>query len=231
MSSNLTNAERRRLERRRRRTLNTIVVIGISLIAAGLVLYLALRPIDDLVQVTPRNFPVPVDGLVIGDPDAPVLIEAFEDFQCPSCKLFTDDIEGLVLDQYVFNGTARFQYRFYPFLGSESLDAANAAMCANELGRFWDFHDMLFANQVGENLGAFSNRRLETMATQLGLDVEAWSDCYDSERYEDVILADFEEGRERGVLGTPAIFVNGELLAGFDFSVIANAVAAAASGQ
>jgi len=228
MSSNLTQAERRRLERKRRRTLNLIIVAGVSLIAAGFVLYVALRPIDDLIEITPQTYPVPVDGLTIGDPEAPVLVEVFEDFQCPSCKQFSDAIKPQVLQSFVYTGVARFQFRQYPFLGGDSFRAANAAMCADEQGRFWDFHDILFANQLAENVGAFSDRRMEAMADLLGLDIETWSACVNANEFEAAVQADLAEGRDRGVTGTPTIFVNGTRVAQNDFPSIATAINAAA---
>ena len=231
MTSKLTNAERRRLERQRRRTLNIIVVSGISLIAAGLVLYIVLRPIDDLVEITPQTYPVPVDGLMIGNPDAPVLLEAFEDFQCPACKQFTDQIKQDVMEAFIFTGVARVHFRHNPFLGGESVQAANAAMCANDQDRFWDFHEMLFANQLGENIGSFSDRRLSAMADLLGLDMDAWSACYNSEAFEEAIQADLDEARSRGVTGTPTLFVNGEMLDSYDFNTIQTAINAAAAEE
>lgn len=229
MTTKLTNAERRRLERQRRRTLNIIIVAGASLLVSAVVLYLALRPIDDLVEITPNSFPVPSDGLTIGNPDAPVLVEVFEDFQCPSCKLFSDDIKPDILQNFVFVGTARIQFRHNPFIGPDSLRAANAAMCANEQDRFWDFHDVLFANQLGENVGAFSGRRMEAMAELLSLDMETWSACYDADEYEAAIQADLDEARARGVTGTPTVFVNGLMLENFAYGTIAAAIAAAAA--
>jgi protein-disulfide isomerase len=229
MSTKLTNSERRRQERQRRRTLNIFIVAGGSLLIAAFILYLTLRPIDDLVEITSNNFPVPADGLTIGNPDALVLVEVFEDFQCPSCKQFSDDIKPRILQDFVFVGTARLQFRHNPFIGSDSTRAANAAMCANEQDRFWDYHDMLFANQLGENTGAFSGRRLEAMAELLGLDTETWSACYGAEDYEAAIQDDLDEARARGVTGTPTVFVNGLKLESADYGVIAAAIAAAAA--
>ncbi|HUF39812.1 MAG TPA: thioredoxin domain-containing protein [Anaerolineales bacterium] len=227
MSSKITNAERRRVQRQRRRTLNIIIVAGISLIAAAFILILVLQPVDDLVPITPQTYPVPAEGLSIGNPDAPVLVEVFEDFQCPSCKQFSDAIKPQLLQTFVYNGIARLQFRHYPFIGADSLRAANATMCANEQGRFWDFHDIVFANQLAQNIGAYSDRRLEAMADQLGLDVAAWSACYDEDRYEVDIQADQADAGARGVTGTPTIFVNGGRVAQNDFTSIAAAINAA----
>ncbi len=104
----------------------------------------------------------------------------------------------------------------YPFIdgpgagsGGESDQAANAAMCANEQGRFWEMHAILYANSQ-ENKGAFSNRRLQAMAQSIGLDMNAFNTCFNADKYEKEIQADFDLGQKMGVSGTPTAFVNGQ---------------------
>ena len=228
MTDKITRSEKRRIERQRKQIRNIVFISGAALIVVAFFLIMSNRPVDDLVLPQARSFPVPVDGLTVGIPDAVVLVEAFEDFQCPSCLRFTEDFEPLIFQNYVYTGIARFTFRHYPFIGNESRSAANAAMCANEQGRFWDFHDLLFANQLGENIGAFSRRRLEAMADQMGLDMAAWQACFDDESYESLINADLEDARGRDVAGTPTIFVNGVMLDSFDYQTIAIAIEQAA---
>jgi protein-disulfide isomerase len=86
-------------------------------------------------------------------------------------------------------------------------------MCANAQGRFWDYHDMLFANQTGENVGAFSDRRLVAFAEQLGLNMSDFNTCFNQNTYQSEIQSDYTEGTQRGVSGTPAVFINGVQLA------------------
>lgn len=228
MSFKASRAEQRRKERQRKQILNITLFGGASLLVAAIFILLSNRPVDDLVQPGARSFPVPTDGLTIGDPAAPVLVEVFEDFQCPSCLRFTEDFEPLILQNFVYNGVARLTFRNYPFIGNESLKAAHGALCANEQGRFWDYHDWLFANQLGENIGAFADKRLEAMAEQMGLDLPAWQECFNAERYEDAIQADLADGRDRGVTGTPTVFVNGVMLPSFDYATVGAAITAAA---
>lgn len=229
MASKNSRAERRRQERQRKQILNILVFTGIALVVAGFFLYMSNRPVDDLNDAPVRTSPVPINEMTIGNPDAPVLVEVFEDFQCPSCLRFTEDFEPLILQNYVYNGVARFTFRYYPFIGAESFTAANGAMCANEQGKFWEFHDILFANQLGENIGAFSGRRLEAMANKIGLDVDAWNDCADSERYETFLSEEIADGRARGVQGTPTVFVNGVMLSSFDYQTVGLAIQQAAT--
>lgn len=234
--------EKRRQQQRRQRLMLILGVVGIALLVTALLIapsiQNALTPVGEVIQITPEERPM-ADGKTMGNPDAPVLIEVFEDFQCPSCKQYSESIESQVIDNYVANGDVYYVYRFFPFLddqaaGNESNQAANASMCAAEQNRFWDYHDMLFANWNGENQGAFIDKRLVAFAEALNLDMESFNSCFQSNEYRGLIQEDLNDGRSRGVQGTPAVFVNGQQLApGFipSYDQISQAVEAAlASG-
>jgi protein-disulfide isomerase len=203
--------ERRRREKRRQRLTFVLVVLGAAALVAAAAIYPSIAPIGDVVPITPIARPQ-TDGRQIGDPSAPVLIELYEDFQCPGCKLFTDSIEPQVLDAYVATGQARLVFRHYPFIGPESLQAARASMCADDQGRFWDYHDMLFTNQRGENLGAFADRRLLAFAEDLGLDMDTFQACLDEGPHDTEIAQERDTGAQAGVSSTPTILVNGVIV-------------------
>jgi protein-disulfide isomerase len=192
-----------------------IVVIGALLIAFALILP-NLKPKADVVLPEAVNRPSG-DGLTLGDVSAPARIEVFEDFQCPACVQFSTDIEPLVLEQLVETGKAYYIFHNYAFLdtnspGKESRGAANASLCANEQGKFWEYHDVLFANWNGENQGAFSDIHLVEFANQLELNVEDFQACVDEDRYADEVQASFENGNAMGVNGTPSVLVNGVMI-------------------
>ncbi len=127
----------------------------------------------------------------------------------------------------------------FPFLDDqsgtkESDQAANAAMCASEQDKFWEYHDYLFANWNGENQGSFNNKRLVAFAEALGLDMTKFNDCFSANRYRDVINKDLADGETAGVQGTPSVFVDGQILKpGFipSYDEIAQAIDAAIAGQ
>lgn len=150
----------------------------------------------------------------LGNPDAPVTIVEFGDFQCPFCGRFFQTTEKQIIEQYVKTGKARFVYRDFAFLGPESEWAANAAECANEQGKFWQYHDYLYNNQQGENQGAFSKDNLKSFARSLGLNAQQFDSCLDGDKYVEIVRRDTEEGRSAGVSGTPGTFVNGRLIQG-----------------
>jgi protein-disulfide isomerase len=100
------------------------------------------------------------------------------------------------------------------FIGPESANAAEAAYCAGDQGRFWDFHGILFTNQNGENQGAFADKRLVAMAETLGLDMAEFNSCFDGGKYQTAVNQDRADGLAAGVQGTPAFVINGKLVPG-----------------
>lgn len=212
--------EQRQQRQQRQRLLTIVLVVGGALLIAGLLiapsLQRALAPVGEITVVPAEERPM-ADGRTLGDPNAPVLIEVWEDFQCPSCQLYSDDVEPLVVENFVAEGQVHYVFRHFPFLDdnaptNESDQAANASMCAAEQGAFWHYHDMLFANWDGENQGAFSNKRLVAMAEAIGLDMTQFNECFEANRYRDEINQDYSDGLAAGVTGTPSVFVNGQIL-------------------
>lgn len=230
--------ERRRAKQRRQRILIVLGVVGAALIIAAIIIIPSLQPVGDIVAITPHSRPM-VDGRALGDPNAPVLIDVYSDFQCPACKTFAEQIEPQIVDTYVSTGQVHYIYRHFPFLDdraprNESDQAANASMCASDENRFWDYHDILFANWNGENQGAFNDNRLVAFAESLGLDMPAFNDCFDTNLHKEEIDTDYSTGRTIGVTGTPSVFVNGlQLTPGFipSFEEISQAVEAELAGS
>lgn len=108
----------------------------------------------------------------------------------------------------------RFGYVNYPFLGQESIWAAAAAECANEQGKFWEYHDFLFENWNGENQGTFSQDNLKKLATDMGLDATKFNECVDSGRMEAIVQEDLAFGQRVGVSSTPTFAINGKAVQG-----------------
>jgi protein-disulfide isomerase len=193
-----------------------IIIIGALLIAVALI-YPNIQSASKVVapeQVNRSN----VNGLTVGDVSAPAKIEVFEDFQCPACQRFTQNIEPLVLSELVETGKAYYVFYNYPFLDrnsttKESRDAANASLCANEQGKFWEYHDTLFANWNGENEGNFKKSRLIDFASAINLNADDFSACVNEDRYANEVQASFDLGASMGVSGTPTVFVNGQQVA------------------
>jgi len=142
-----------------------------------------------------------------GPSTAPVEIVEFSDFQCPYC-LRADPTVTQVLNTY--GDRVHFVYRHYPLPGHPAArPAAEASACAAEQGKFWQFHDRLFADQT-----KLSDADLKKTAADLGLDGAAFNACVDSHKFKSMIDADVAAGQDAGVDGTPAFFINGRLISG-----------------
>ncbi len=114
------------------------------------------------------------------------------------------------MDKYVENGTLRLEWRDFPYLGQESVNAALAARAAQDQGMFWEYHDLLYENQSG----GFSEERIIELARETGLDVERFEEDLASGRFEQAVERDFREGQQMGITGTPTFVINGRVLAG-----------------
>ncbi len=168
----------------------------------------ATAPVGEVTPL-PERLIVSPDDNSMGDPNAPITVVEYSDYQCPACKAFFDYIEEPLISEYVATGKVRFIYHSMGlWIGQESLDAAEAAYCAGEQGKFWEYHNILFANQTGENVGDFLAKRLIAFAREIdGLDVGAFKSCLDSNKYDERVNADGTAGREAGVRGTPTLLV------------------------
>jgi len=203
----------------------SMLVITVAAIIIGVVAVGALIALSggfggtEAAAVSRPDEPAPAQelrvGRSLGDPEAPVTIEAYEDPQCPACGAFTARIEPLLIAGPVSDGTVFYTFRDFPFLGQESLDAAVALRVAEDLdGRFWDYHQLVYHNQDGENQGAFSRPRLADMAELAGLDREAFLAAIDEPEYLAAVEAEYDTGVQLGVNSTPTLVINGELMRG-----------------
>lgn len=160
------------------------------------------------VNVDNGHFPI------LGDKNAKVTVIEFADFQCPFCKQWFNAVEPNLMKDYVNTGKVKFAFRQYAFLGQESTWAAEAAECANDQGKFWDFHNYLYQNQGSENSGTFAKDKLEAIAATLGLDTNKFDNCLDTDQHAKDVADELAAGQKSGVTGTPATFVNGMMVAG-----------------
>lgn len=193
----------------------SIVVAG--LLIAGAVWFRGTGNIDTTAQVGTKPVKVDLGNLpVLGDENAKITIIEFADYQCPYCEAFFTQVEPILREEYVKKGLAKMQWRDFAFLGPESFWAAEAARCANDQGKFWQYHDLLLNRQKGENEGAFSKENLKTFAGELGLNTADFDSCLDTGKYTQAVKDDTDYGRSVGVTGTPGTFINGEQVVGVD---------------
>lgn len=147
------------------------------------------------------------DDPLKGNPNAKLTIVNFSDFQCPYCARFHQDVEPQIIKDYVDTGKAKFVFKNLAFLGKESTDAANAALCAKEQNKFWEYHDKLFDSQSGENQSGFALDKLKGFAAELGLNTTQFNSCLDSQKYNAQVAADNAEAGRNGFTSTPSTAV------------------------
>ncbi len=220
---------------RQRRLENLTRSIRIAAAAAVLV-------VGGLIAMSPRALPtvtIPAtvdrpyagEGATLGPADAPVTVEEYSDFQCPYCRRFAVETLPRLEETYIAAGQVHFVFHFFAFIGDESIRAAEAVECAGEQGRAWDYMDTLWANQRGENRGAFADSYLKSFAEGLGLETLHFSTCLDTRRYREAVMQETRDGRARGVTSTPMFFVNGKLVSGAQpFEVYQQEIEAALTG-
>jgi protein-disulfide isomerase len=150
------------------------------------------------------------DDAVKGDPDAPVTIVEFSDFECPFCTRFFTQTLPAITEQYIDTGKVKFIYRDFPLsFHPNAQKAAEAAECAEDQGKFWEMHDMLFEKGVGGGTDSFKQ-----FAIDLGVDSAAFDECLDTGKYAEEVQKDLADGSRLGVSGTPGFFINGQYVSG-----------------
>ncbi len=204
-------AKRRPRVRARPRSLGlraAALVIGTIVFAA--VAFLFLRGGEAPAGAAAAGYAAPVRGSA----EAPVTIDEYGDFQCPSCGAFTRNVEAELVRRYVDTGKAKLVFHHFPWIGPESKRAAEAASCAGAQAKFWPYHDLLYANQHGENSGFLTADTLKAFAGRLALDRAAFDACLDHGTYRAAVDADFQATLRLGFNSTPTFVVNGQRIVG-----------------
>lgn len=143
---------------------------------------------------------------LLGSPDAPVTMVEFGDYQCLNCNRYFHNTEHDVLQNYVETGKLKIIFIDFAFIGPDSLIAAQAAHCAQEQGKYWEYHDELFSNWDGENTGWASNDNLKKFAANVDLN-KSFNECLDSGKYSSKVTNNISIGRQLGVTGTPTFIL------------------------
>jgi protein-disulfide isomerase len=215
--------------------IGAIVVIAIAFIAIFIVSTNKNKtnatggPIQKIALKDYKN----ANGTALGDPNAKVKIEVFEDFQCIHCKDYSEGVEPLIISQLVDTGRAYYVFHQHPFLDAPNSDqashrAALASECAAEQKNFWNYKSMIFANYTGAE-GEYSPTRLEAFADYIKLNMDQFKTCVAEARYQAKLDEGLNLGTKMGVKGTPSVFVNGSSV-GPVFDEILQAVLKAEQG-
>ncbi|MBB6173332.1 protein-disulfide isomerase [Nocardiopsis mwathae] len=152
------------------------------------------------------------DPMAMGETDAPVVLIAYSDYNCPFCGRWVRDIQPELMP-YVEDGDLRIEWREFPYLGDASTTAARAAHAAGRQGRFWEFHDAYYAEDEKLEGDALQDE-LDAIAEAIGLDGKRFDDDRESGEAAQAVQRDFDEGVGIGVNGTPAFLINGQPVMG-----------------
>ena len=147
---------------------------------------------------------------ILGNPSAPITIVEFGDYQCHQCYNWFHNTKPAIFENYVDTGKANFVFVDLAFLGKDSPKAAQASYCAEDQGKYWQYHDILYNSQESEiDNGWAGPERLKAFAFSLGLDMELFQSCLDTGKYSKRVQYNIDEAKKHGVKGTPGFFIVG----------------------
>ena len=147
---------------------------------------------------------------ILGDPSAPITIVEFGDYQCHQCYNWFHNTKPAITQDYIETGKSNLVFVDLAFLGKDSPKAAQASYCAEDQGMYWEYHDVLYSSQESKIDGGWANsERLKAFAFSLGLDMELFESCLDSEKYSKRVQYNIQQAREHDIRGTPGFFIVG----------------------
>lgn len=146
---------------------------------------------------------------ILGDINAKITIVEFGDYQCTYCHLFHENTKDALLQQYVSTGKVNFVFRDFPLNGPDSVLAAEAAYCAGDQDKYWQYHDELYKNWAGEKTGWVNQKSLDKFATTVDLDLDKFDKCISDKKYEQKVIDNYNFGQKIGIDGTPSFVIFG----------------------
>ena len=161
---------------------------------------------DKSVEITMDTF-ISNGSSILGDPNAPITLVEFGDYQCHYCNVFFQTTENDIIKNYVKTGKVKIIFKDYNIIGPDSINASHGAHCSNEQGLFWEYHDTLYSNWTGENNGWASSRNLTIFAEEINADMDKWTQCMNEKSHSITINESNNDARSLELTGTPAFFV------------------------
>ena len=143
----------------------------------------------------------------LGSESAPVTIVEFGDYQCEACYHWFHNTRDILIDNYIETGKAKLIFVDLPFIGRDSIMAAQASYCAEDQGKYWEYHTMLYTFQDGENSGWADRDRLNSFAFSLDMNIDEFNECMNSSKYKQRVNANYNEAVRNGVLQTPTFII------------------------
>ncbi len=187
----------------------TLVIFGVN--NSSNEIELSIEPTPEMDQIGPKKITMDTflsnGSPILGDPNAPITLVEFGDYQCHYCNVFFQSIEKDIVKNYVDTGKVKIIFKDYNIIGEDSVIASQGAHCANDQGLFWEYHDILYSNWTGENNGWASSENLAIFAQQIDLNMNKWSECMKKGSHSQIILKSNDDARTLELTGTPAFFI------------------------
>ena len=181
-----------------------IAVLIIFGVISGLFLY---GISDDEEVLLSRENLIKNGSPMIGNPSSPISILEWGDYQCTFCYRFHMSSFNVILDEYINSGRANFVFKDFPLNGPDSIFAAEAAYCAEDQGKYWQYHDELYTNWGGEKTGWITVDSLNEFATTVDLEIDEFNSCINEHKYRQRVLELEKFGKEIGIDATPSFLV------------------------
>ena len=144
---------------------------------------------------------------IIGNPSASITILEWGDYQCTYCYKFHQSTMNAIKQDFIETGKAKLVFKDFPLNGADSVLAAEASHCAQDQGKYWQYHDELYNNWAGERTGWITRESLEKFATTVNLDLDKFNKCLDDHKYLESVNQMYEFGKEIGIDATPSFLV------------------------
>ena len=182
--------------------------LAIPAIAAIIATYYLLTPNE-----TPQEEKITTQSLIqngspiMGNPNAPITIVEWGDYQCTFCYKFHQSSREALIEEYVNTGRINFVFRDFPLNGLDSVLAAQASYCADDQGKYWEYHDEIYKNWAGERTGWVTRQSLDQFANTVGLDLIQFSKCLDDKKYQQRVLENEKFGVKIGIKATPSFLI------------------------
>lgn len=181
-----------------------IAVLIIFGVISGLFLY---GISDDEEVLLSRENLIKNGSPMIGNPSSPISILEWGDYQCTFCYRFHMSSFNVILDEYINSGRANFVFKDFPLNGPDSIFAAEAAYCAEDQGKYWQYHDELYTNWGGEKTGWITVDSLNKFATTVDLEIDEFNSCINEHKYRQRVLELEKFGKEIGIDATPSFLI------------------------
>lgn len=182
-------------------------LLAILAIIGIIIVYYLQVPSEDKQEKITAQMLMHNGSPLMGNPDAKITIVEWGDYQCTFCYKFHQSSKHIIIKEYVNTGKANFVFMDYPLNGPDSVLAAEASYCANDQGKYWEYHDEIYKNWAGEKTGWVNQDSLEQFAKITNLDVGQFNKCLDDKKYKQKVLDNERFGNYVGIRATPSFLI------------------------